>query len=172
MKVSRWVLLSFFGSSSHAGILGLPKGERWKLTDFIASCKGTLQHDFAQLSEVHKSNYVTRLTQEGARKQAIVRDQPKAVQRKMSAAFDAMDKEVYFTVLQIYYITDLTAVDFIVFQPRNRRILYCSAWGGGRPQRTQDLLLSQGRQVCPLGVGSRTSPLGSQIRVLCCLGSR
>ena len=98
MKVSQWVLLSFFGSSSHAGILGLPKGEHWKLTEFIASCKGTLQHDFAQLSEVHKSNYVAQLTQESARKQAIVCDQPKAVQCKMSAAFDVMDKEVYFTV--------------------------------------------------------------------------
>ena len=36
--------------------------------------------------------------QEGVRKQAIVRDQPKAVQRKMSAAFETMDKEVCSTV--------------------------------------------------------------------------
>jgi len=32
--------------------------------------------------------------QESVRKQVIIRDQPKAVQRKMSAAFETMDKEV------------------------------------------------------------------------------
>ena len=74
--------------------LGHPKGSRWKLTEFIAAFRQTLQHDFAQLTEAHKSNYVTRLMQESVRKQAIVRDQPKAVQRKMSAAFETMDKEV------------------------------------------------------------------------------
>ena len=74
--------------------LELEKGSRWKLTKFIATYRGTLQHDFVQLTETHKSNYVTRLMQESVRKQAIIRDQPKAVQRKMTAAFETMDKEV------------------------------------------------------------------------------
>ena len=32
--------------------------------------------------------------QESVQKQAIIRDQPKAVQHKMTAAFETMDKEV------------------------------------------------------------------------------
>ena len=71
-----------------------PKGSRWKLTEYIAEFRLTLQHNFAQLTEAHKSNYMTWLMQESVRKQAIVRDQPKAVQRKMSTAFETMDKEV------------------------------------------------------------------------------
>ena len=39
--------------------LELPKGSRWKLTEFIASHQETLQHDFAQLMEAHKFNHVT-----------------------------------------------------------------------------------------------------------------
>ena len=36
--------------------------------------------------------------QENVRKQVIVRDQPKAVQHKMTAAFETMDKEVCSTL--------------------------------------------------------------------------
>ena len=79
-------------------ILEQEKGSRWKLTEFIAAFREKLQHDWAQLSEAHKSNYVTRLMQENVRKQAIVRDQPKAVQCKMTAAFETMDKEVCSTL--------------------------------------------------------------------------
>ncbi|KIM53767.1 hypothetical protein SCLCIDRAFT_31638 [Scleroderma citrinum Foug A] len=70
----------------------LSKGSRWKLTEFIAAYRETLQHDFAQLTETHKSNYVTQLMQ-SVRKQVIIRDQPKAVQCKMTTAFKTMDKE-------------------------------------------------------------------------------
>ncbi|KIM56646.1 hypothetical protein SCLCIDRAFT_132049, partial [Scleroderma citrinum Foug A] len=59
----------------------LPKGSHWKLTEFIATHQETLQHDFVQLMEMHKHNY------------AIIHDQPKVVQRKMTAAFETMDKE-------------------------------------------------------------------------------
>ena len=74
--------------------LGCPKGSHWKLTEFIATFRQTLQHDFMQLTEAHKSHYVTRLMQESVWKQAIIHDQPKAVQCKMSAAFETMGKEV------------------------------------------------------------------------------
>ena len=39
--------------------LELPKGSHWKLTEFIASHRETLQHDFTQLTEAHKFNHVT-----------------------------------------------------------------------------------------------------------------
>ena len=71
-----------------------------------------------QLTEAHKSNYVTRLVQESDQRQAIVHDQPKAVQRKMSAAFETMDKEVHFIQYR-YYLTYLTTVDLFVCEPRN-----------------------------------------------------
>ena len=45
-------------------ILELPKGSHWKLTEFIATHRETLQHDFAQLTEMNKHNYITRLMQE------------------------------------------------------------------------------------------------------------
>ncbi|KIM56544.1 hypothetical protein SCLCIDRAFT_29579 [Scleroderma citrinum Foug A] len=71
----------------------LPKGSHWKLTEFIASHWETLQHDFMQLMEAHKFNHVTRLMQESVQRKVIVHYQPKAVQCKMSAAFETMDKE-------------------------------------------------------------------------------
>jgi len=97
MKVSYQFFCSFC-SSSHTSILELPKGSHWRLTEFITTHRESLQHDFAQLMEAHKSNHVTQLMQESVRKQAIVHDQPKAVQRKMSAAFETMDKEASFTL--------------------------------------------------------------------------
>ncbi|KIM51896.1 hypothetical protein SCLCIDRAFT_142287 [Scleroderma citrinum Foug A] len=45
-------------------ILELEKGTHWKLSEFIATHRETLLHDFAQLTEAHKSNYVTQLMQE------------------------------------------------------------------------------------------------------------
>ena len=71
---------------------------RWKLTDFIADHRESLLHDFGQLTEAHKSSYVTRLMQERVRKQAIARDQPKAVQHKMFTAFETMEKEVVYFI--------------------------------------------------------------------------
>ena len=71
----------------------------------------------------------------------------------MSAAFETMDKEVHFIQYR-YYLTYLTTVDLFVCEPRNSRVLYCRAWGGGGPQRTQNLFLSEGQQVCLLCVGS------------------
>ena len=100
------------------GVLELQKGSRWKLTEFIASFQETLQHDFAQLTEAHKSNYVTRLMQECVWKQAIAHDQSKAVQCKMSTAFETMDKEVCF-ILSLIYIAHLTTVDLLMFEPWN-----------------------------------------------------
>ena len=46
--------------------------------------------------EAYKSNYITQLMQKSVQKQAIVCDQPKAMQHKMSTAFETMNKEVCF----------------------------------------------------------------------------
>ena len=80
------------------GVLELPKGSWWKLTEYIASFQESLRHDFAQLTEAHKSGYVTWLMQECVQKQTTACDQPKAIQRKMSTAFETMDKEACFTL--------------------------------------------------------------------------
>ncbi|KIM53552.1 hypothetical protein SCLCIDRAFT_31822 [Scleroderma citrinum Foug A] len=71
----------------------LEKGTCWKLAEFIATHWETLLHDFVQLTEAHKSNYVTQLMQERVQKRATTCDQPKAIQCKMSMAFGTMDKE-------------------------------------------------------------------------------
>ncbi|KAI6008430.1 hypothetical protein EDC04DRAFT_2582096, partial [Pisolithus marmoratus] len=86
----------------------LSKGSCWKLTEFIATHQETLQHDFAQLTDAHKSNYVTQLMQESVQKQAVIHDQPKAAQHKMSTAFETMHKEVCFIVSLINCIAHLT----------------------------------------------------------------
>ncbi|KAI6095340.1 hypothetical protein F5141DRAFT_1068472 [Pisolithus sp. B1] len=77
----------------------LAKGLHWKLPEFIAAHWETLLHDFSQLTDIHKSSYVMQLMKECVRKQAVVHDQQQAMQCKMSAAFNTMDKELQWTSL-------------------------------------------------------------------------
>jgi len=72
------------------------KGECWRLPEFIDAHKGTLLSHYSKLTPAQKTGYQDHVLQLRAKKQQIIRDNPKRIQRDMQASFDAMDQEVCF----------------------------------------------------------------------------
>ncbi|KIK80746.1 hypothetical protein PAXRUDRAFT_221832 [Paxillus rubicundulus Ve08.2h10] len=83
------IALNFFYHFS----VGLPKGEHWKLTEFVEAHKETLRHEYSQLSPTQKDNYAIQIMKVCAAKQCHIRDSPRRVYNKMRTSFAAMDQE-------------------------------------------------------------------------------
>lgn len=74
--------------------LGLEKGERIKLTKFIAENNASLLRDYGRLTVAEKQAYNVQLLQARQEKRSAARANPKAIRHDMNAAFTSMDREV------------------------------------------------------------------------------
>ncbi|KAG2150767.1 hypothetical protein DEU56DRAFT_693515, partial [Suillus clintonianus] len=73
---------------------GLEKGERIKLTNFIAENKAGLLRAYGRLTVAEKRVYNAQVLQARQEKSSAARANPKAVRHDMNAAFTSMDREV------------------------------------------------------------------------------
>ncbi|KAG1767338.1 hypothetical protein EV702DRAFT_980156 [Suillus placidus] len=73
---------------------GLEKGERIKLTNFIAENKAGLLRAYGQLTVAEKRVYNAQVLQARQEKSSAARANPKAVWHDMNATFTSMDHEV------------------------------------------------------------------------------
>ncbi|KAG1882373.1 hypothetical protein F4604DRAFT_1532498, partial [Suillus subluteus] len=75
---------------------GLGRGDRFKLTAFIAQNKARLLRDYGRLTVAEKKGYNIRVLEAREAKNRTARANPKAVKHNVNAAFTSMDREVCF----------------------------------------------------------------------------
>ncbi|KAG1731305.1 hypothetical protein EDD22DRAFT_788494, partial [Suillus occidentalis] len=75
---------------------GLGRGDRLKLTAFIAENKARLLRDYGRLTVAEKQAYNVDVLKSREAKNRTTRANPKAVKHDMNAAFTSMDREVRF----------------------------------------------------------------------------
>ncbi|KAG2743372.1 hypothetical protein P692DRAFT_201688353, partial [Suillus brevipes Sb2] len=73
---------------------GLGRGDRLKLTAFIAENKARLLRDYGRLTVAEKQAYNVDVLKSREAKNRTARANPKAVKHDMNAAFTSMDREV------------------------------------------------------------------------------
>jgi hypothetical protein len=81
--------------------LGLGKGDRTKLTVFIAQNKARLLRDYKRLTTVEKQAYNARILEARQAKRHTARANPKAIKHDVNAAFTSMDREVCFVTVVV-----------------------------------------------------------------------
>lgn len=69
-------------------------GDKYKLPKFISEHHEQLMRKFQRLTEGQRKKYASNLVELRAKKQAIVRANPKAVLKDFDAAFSVMEDEV------------------------------------------------------------------------------
>ncbi|KAG1726791.1 uncharacterized protein EDB91DRAFT_1018518, partial [Suillus paluster] len=99
-RVNSWnafVSLQFYdGVKITITFLGLGRGDRFKLTAFIAQNKARLLRDYGRLTVTEKKGYNIRVLEAREAKNHTARANPKAVKHDVNAAFTSMDREVCF----------------------------------------------------------------------------
>jgi hypothetical protein len=80
--------------------LGLGRGDRTKLTAFIAENKATLLRDYRKLTFAEKQAYNACVLEDRQEKNRTARSNPKAVKHDVNAAFTSMDREVRRSILR------------------------------------------------------------------------
>ncbi|KAG2130723.1 hypothetical protein DEU56DRAFT_740460, partial [Suillus clintonianus] len=76
---------------------GQCRGDRTKLTAFIAENKATLLRDYRKLTFAEKQAYNACVLEDRQEKNRTARSNPKAVKHDVNAAFTSMDREVHTT---------------------------------------------------------------------------
>ncbi|KAG2028508.1 hypothetical protein BDR03DRAFT_842211, partial [Suillus americanus] len=72
---------------------GQCRGDRTKLTAFIAENKATLLRDYRKLTFAEKQAYNACVLEDRQEKNRTARSNPKAVKHDVNAAFTSMDRE-------------------------------------------------------------------------------
>jgi len=123
--------------------LGLGRGDRTKLTAFIAENKATLLRDYRKLTFAEKQAYNACVLEDRQAKNRTARANPKAIKHDVNAAFTLMDREVCRAILIILSLllpplwhllfTRLPSVASLVYSFVSAlcsisRLLFCPLW--------------------------------------------
>ncbi|KAG1717384.1 uncharacterized protein EDB91DRAFT_1020198, partial [Suillus paluster] len=93
---------------------GLSCGDRWKLMEFMEAHKETLKHDYSRLTATQKNSLEIQVMKRRIKKQKLIHDNPKAVQRDMLASFAAMDQELLLSRGLVSFYFDLFEPTFLM----------------------------------------------------------
>ncbi|KAG1877382.1 hypothetical protein F4604DRAFT_1540977, partial [Suillus subluteus] len=110
---------------------GLDRGDRTKLTAFIAQNKTMLLRDYHKLTLAEKQAYNARVLKDRQAKNRTARANPKAVKHDVNAAFTSMDREWMAlharTVMEGFYVVVRGGIEDLTEpkRPLNKLISEC-----------------------------------------------